>query len=302
MKRTGKKLTAWLLAAMIGITSAQLPTVSIYAQEQAQTLTDLPADNIGADIPENPATPPADGEETGGSDGASEIPAEQPGTPNDPAETPDDNPGIPESPDDKTESPDDGQQSENPGDSSETPSDKTETPDEEDDISDEGQTETPDEEGDETLDEELLETSDIEIPEAVSANALSADKPDNDLIEITLDLDGVYQFGGAPTEPEPPSFFTAEDETDPANLTAAGERLYQGMLQRTAKIELSDLNIDLSLANNLLTGILNEHPDLFFLRNKGIAFFLLHPEASHPLTLSTTMLFMPSVMLSTILH
>lgn len=65
MKRAGKKLTAWLLAAMIAITSAQLPDIPVYAQEQLQSLPDSPADNIGADTPADPSIPPANGEETG---------------------------------------------------------------------------------------------------------------------------------------------------------------------------------------------------------------------------------------------
>lgn len=60
MKRTANKLTALFLAAIVAITSAQFPAVPSYAQEQTETLPNLPEDTVGNKTPADQTAPPTD--------------------------------------------------------------------------------------------------------------------------------------------------------------------------------------------------------------------------------------------------
>lgn len=249
MKRTGKKLTAWLLAAMIVITSAQLPNTPVYAQEQAQELPNLPADTIETDTPADQTTPPAD-EDT---------------------DVPDDG--------QHPETPDDGQQPETPEeDQPETPSDNPETPD------DSQQPENPDEEQNDQPEEEPNEPSEKEIFETVSANALYTAPLGGESTEITLELDDVYQFGGSPTNKDTSALYAARSVEDPENLDAAIDYLYEQISLGNKVVDFSALkipfhndydsnhpntSIDAQTVTHLLTGLLNEHPDIFWFAKKA---------------------------------
>lgn len=244
MKRTAKKLTVWILAVLIIMTSVPFSALPAYAQEQAQTLPGLPADNIGADTPADQTTPPADDEETGAPDD------EQPGIPDETPETPGDN--QPEKPEKEPETPVDGQQTETPD---EEQLDTPETPGEE-------QADTPEEEP-EVLEEELLET--------ISANALYDGMPDGDILEGKLELQGVYQFGDAPTE-EGSSSYTTRPRKSPRTGLSIEEYLYQQIIEGrkntesngTVWIDISAYNLtDPEQLGRVFSGVLNENPDLY---------------------------------------
>lgn len=278
MKRTGKKLTAWLLAAMIAITSAQLPNTPVYAQEQAQELPNLPADTIGTDTPADQTTPPADEDTDVPDDG------QHPETPDDgqQPETPEED--QPETPSDNPETPDDSQQAETPDDGqTDAPGNKSETPD------DREQPENPDEEQNDHP-EEPNEPSEKEIFETVSANTLYTAPLDGESTEITLELDGVYQFGGSPTNKDTSALYAARSVEDPENLDAAIDYLYEQISLGNKIVDFSTLKIpfhndydssqpdkpsaDVQTVTHLLTGLLNEHPDIFwFMQQRNVSYY-----------------------------
>lgn len=245
MKRTGKKITAWLLAAMIAITSAQLPNTPVYAQEQAQELPNLPADTIGTDTPADQTTPPAD-EDT---------------------DVPDD--GL------HPETPDDGQQPETPEeDQPETPSDNPETPD------DSQQPENPDEEQNDQPEEEPNEPSEKEIFETVSANTLSANILAEESAQGQLELKGVYQFGDAPTEEDSASY-SSRPRKSPRNGLSIEEYLYQQLLEKrgqtaadgTVWVDISGYNLtDPDQLGRIFSGVLNENPDLYDVKKSSLPY------------------------------
>lgn len=250
MKRTAKKLTVWFLAALIIMTSAPFSALPAYAQEQAQTLTSLPADDIGTDTPADQTTPPADDEET-------DVPDD--GQPETPGETPE-TPGG-----DQTETPGDGQQPETPD------KEQTDTPE----APGEEQADTPEEEA-ETPEEALLET--------VSANTLSIDTADRDLVEIALELDGVYQFGGAPTNDVSSVTYAARAVEDPDELDTAINKIYEEIKGGNKIVDIASCGVpfyndynpsdpdksqDVQTVRHLLTGLLNKYPDIFWFKQRA---------------------------------
>lgn len=95
--------------------------------------------------------------------------------------------------------------------------------------------------------------------------------PDNDLEEPELqesmtetEIDGAYQFGGAPAERNNISVYSVSAQSDEAI-----EYLYQQILAREEKIDISAYDIPydssgLTILSSLVNGVLNEHPDLYF--------------------------------------
>ncbi len=73
-------------------------------------------------------------------------------------------------------------------------------------------------------------------------------------------LEGVYQFGGAPSARPVISVYSI------AAYSEAEEYIYQQMLLRNEKIDISQYNIPAAreALNSLVSGVLNEHPDLYF--------------------------------------
>ncbi|MCM1267906.1 MAG: InlB B-repeat-containing protein [Bacteroidales bacterium] len=179
MKRTGKKLTAWILAVLIAVTSAELPVIPAYAQEQEQALPELPAEK----------TPDEDAEN--GVSGNSTV-------------------------------------SGNSDDEQITP----------------------------------------------FLNPLSDDAADEEMASISLELEGVYQFGGAPTGSAPTSY-TSRPKKAPRSGDSIETYLYNQLRENRdnidsnsqATIDISSYNLslstDLDYLGRVYSGVLNEHPDLY---------------------------------------
>ncbi|MDE7179328.1 MAG: InlB B-repeat-containing protein [Lachnospiraceae bacterium] len=178
----------------------------------------------------------------------------------------------------------------------ETPADQTTPPDddEETDAPDDEQAETPDEEqldtpetpGEEQTDipEEEPDALEEELLETVSANALSIDKTDGELMEIALELDGVYQFGGSPTNDVSPVTYAARAVEDPDGLEAAIDEIYQQLKNGNKVVNITSCKVpfhddydpsdpdksqDLQTVNHLLTGLLNKYPDIFWFQQRA---------------------------------
>lgn len=85
-------------------------------------------------------------------------------------------------------------------------------------------------------------------------------------IIVTDELDGVYQFGDAPSG-QPGRARLARAVTSYSDSAEA--YVYQRMLAREERIDISNYNItDDATLSGLVSGVLNEHPDLYFV-NKG---------------------------------
>ncbi len=80
---------------------------------------------------------------------------------------------------------------------------------------------------------------------------------------IEAELNGAYQFGGVPTDNVVTVFSAAA-----ADVEAAQKHLYEKMLAREKTISLSTYNIPASDIAALMNGVLNEHPELYFVNKK----------------------------------
>lgn len=95
----------------------------------------------------------------------------------------------------------------------------------------------------------------------------------NDLIEtetqkmIMIDeLEGVYQFGSAPS-----LLVSNARQAQVTYSLDAEEYIYQQMLAHSQKIDILKYNIPATqeALNNLISGVLNEHPDLYFVSSQN---------------------------------
>lgn len=77
------------------------------------------------------------------------------------------------------------------------------------------------------------------------------------------ELEGVYQFGEAPPERESSGMKTVSTCT-----LGVEEYLYQQLKQHRSTIDISSYNIEKDSLQRLVSGVLNEHPDLYFVGKK----------------------------------
>ncbi|MDE7260131.1 MAG: Ig-like domain-containing protein, partial [Lachnospiraceae bacterium] len=119
--------------------------------------------------------------------------------------------------------------------------------------------------------EEGVEESDAGEPYVIGIS-------DNDLAEPDLretmtedELEGVYQFGGAPSKRGNLSVYS--ESVYSGESSEAIEYLYQQILARTERIDISAYNIPydssgVAILRSLVSGVLNEHSDLYFVESK----------------------------------
>lgn len=91
---------------------------------------------------------------------------------------------------------------------------------------------------------------------------------DNDLVEsepseiiMEGELTKAYQFGGAPSEKGDISVYSVFAQSDEVE-----EYLYLQMLNRNKSIDVSKYKISVDSWGDLVSGVLNEHPDLYFVQ------------------------------------
>lgn len=140
-------------------------------------------------------------------------------------------------------------------------SDAQEPSDEENPTADE---EAGEDEEKQAVEENEIEESGTEGPSVtgISDNALDESEPEKTMSED--ELEGVYQFGGAPSEDGAVSVYSASAQDDEVM-----EYLYREMLARNTMIDISgyDISSDDSgraVVKSWVSGVLNEHPDLYF--------------------------------------
>lgn len=150
---------------------------------------------------------------------------------------------------------------------------QTETPAEDDELSDQEtedseekppvEEENPEEEaGDESGEpEEGLPADDVSVSGndlQVSGNDLmSVGEPE---IWVDAELEGAYQFGGAPSADGGIALYAESAYTDEEIM----EYLYQQLKKRVTSIDVQKYNIPIDTVGDVFSGVLNEHPDLYY--------------------------------------
>lgn len=118
---------------------------------------------------------------------------------------------------------------------------------------------------------EILETPDsiVTLIPSVSDNYLNATteiETDSILIEECADMSGVYQNGALEvlnTETSDNDYIQLVDSQG-SNEAKAIDVLYRGMLAKKQSIDVSDYAIDKDRIAYLVSGIINEHPELYY--------------------------------------
>ncbi|MDE6662393.1 MAG: Ig-like domain-containing protein [Lachnospiraceae bacterium] len=234
MKLFSKKIIASIVALATVISSMQLPSYTVYAEETA-------GENVTVEFVQEDA---ADGEqfdvnqpdkETENAVGAIE---EEP-----------ENEGVSEADEADSETEDMSEGIEN----GEEVNDSEETDD----------SENPDSEED---------TDSLELPDAQKPNDtedIDQNNADGLIYEAEIELDGVYQFGGAPSEEalasDAPSLSIESDgAVEDVNGVSVEDYIYNELLKRTERINVTSYGIGSNSIFNVFVGVLNEHPDLYF--------------------------------------
>lgn len=117
---------------------------------------------------------------------------------------------------------------------------------------------------DDAVEEEAEDETDAPDTNEVHVSGISdndADSPDSQEIWMEAELDGAYQFGGSPTAKGNLSVYA-----ETAYSSEAEEYLYQQMRDRIETIDISAYKLDLEGTQNLVYGVLNEHPDLYYVK------------------------------------
>ena len=172
--------------------------------------------------------------------------------------------------------------------------DKTETEESQDKLKSEEANETQafteenTEIGTETQEEssELEETIDSEESEIESETKESETEYENktDLQEkvVKEELTGVYQFGEFPTDNNSISAYSVNLAVD-TNISELEEYLYQQMKERKETIDVESYQISIDKFGSIVSGILNEKADLYFV-NKGWSYSYLQSGGSSVVT------------------
>ncbi|MBD5523630.1 MAG: hypothetical protein HDR04_04275 [Lachnospiraceae bacterium] len=254
---SGKRILAGILTAVMVISSAQLPMSAVYAEEI--TVAKQENENGGPKQESEESSSSTDNTGTEDLDGNEGADVEEPSQSDDAAnaDTNEKNPS-----DEEAGQPSDGE------DSSDT---DVQEPSDGEDISDADAQEPSDEEETTESDDAAGEDGEDGIEESDTEGLYATGVSDNDLVEpelqevmIEAEIDGAYQFGGAPSKRGNLSVYSVSVQSD-----EAVDYLYQQMLAREEMIDISAYNIPydssgLNILGNLVSGVLNEHPDLYF--------------------------------------
>lgn len=124
--------------------------------------------------------------------------------------------------------------------------------------------------GDDTLADIENDLEEETETEQVSGNdlaksALSEEEAESEIVEAKIE--GVYQFGDVPEQETDGdiAFFSASDYA--AYADGVEEYLYQQMLKREGTIDITSYKVSISAWEGLVGGVINEHPDLYFVEN-----------------------------------
>lgn len=161
--------------------------------------------------------------------------------------------------------PTDGTEAEKPGGENMESPEETDSGTGEDDASPKPE-ETENTAEEETVSENTAETEDPEnMAEDVAENSAKAGL----LVETEIEIDGVYQFGDAPSDEggEGSIQLFSIDGIDTIQETGSAsieDYICQELLKRTEEINISDYGILKDAIGQIFSGVLNEHPELYY--------------------------------------
>ncbi|MBD5514777.1 MAG: hypothetical protein HDR06_09005 [Lachnospiraceae bacterium] len=253
---SGKRVLAGILTAVMVISSVQLPMGNVYAEELTASVQEdengNPKQESGEDLS---STDNLSTEDQGENEGAG---VENPSQSDDAADG---------------ENPADGEPGE-PSDGGGISDTDAQEPSDEEDISDTEAQEPSDEVNPSVEDDAASEDGEDGIEESDTGELYVTGISDNDLAEPDLqetmtedEIDGAYQFGDAPSKRGNLSVYSVSAQSDEAE-----EYIYQQMLARKEMIDISAYNIPydssgIAMLRGLVSGVLNEHPDLYFVES-----------------------------------
>lgn len=263
---SGKRILSGILAVMMVLSTAQFPGNISYAQEQPPAQESIVRE--GTDVQEDHEPGVDSGNEPSGEDSVMQPGTDKPedasgesgeGKEDDPAQTETPAEGEPfgeQSPAEGENEEISGEQPPAEGENEETPGEGEETPGEK----------AEDENGEPVV---ALPTDDVTISEndlQISGNSLmSVSEPE---VWEDAEIEGAYQFGGAPSADEGIALYAESAYTDEQIM----DYLYQQMKNRVTSIDVSQYDIpyettEPSKIKLLVSGTLNEHPDLYYVGN-----------------------------------
>ncbi len=259
-KMSWKRSLAGVLSAVMVFSTVQLPAGTAYAKEAAVTASEN--GNASGISGETDADESVQKNEPASGEDSSSIELQEPEEEQDSSDTETQEPGDGEDPSDtEVKEPEEEQ------DSSDT---ETQEPDEGEEPSDTEMQEPVDGEkpsgDDDAADEEAEDETDTSDANEVRVSGISdndADSPDSQEIWMEAELDGAYQFGGSPAAK---GNLLVYGET--AYSSEAEEYLYQQMRERIEMIDISAYRLDLEGTKNLIYGVLNEYPDLYYVKRE----------------------------------
>lgn len=234
-----RQIMAGLSAAVLLMTSLPQNNTYVYAVEQIEEQQSQAEEMTHAQTE-------SELEETG-----------HPSVENSPAETADDMENAePKEAEEKSDQ-EETKEAEEKSDQEETKEEKTDAPDGDGEKTDlEGETEKP-EESVETEESAKSENEDEEQETEYADETASQEQV------VKAELVGVYQFGDAPSERDGASTFSVELTAD-KDTTELEEYLYQQMKERKETIDVQKYGISADEIGSIVSGILNENPDLYF--------------------------------------
>lgn len=116
----------------------------------------------------------------------------------------------------------------------------------------------------------LEETMESEQESEIETSNIECENK-TDLQERTVEAEllGVYQFGGSPAENNRVSAYSINSVAN-TNIAELEEYLYQQMKARKEKIDVASYQINTEMMGKIVSGVLNENPDLYFV-NRGFS-------------------------------
>lgn len=270
---SGKRILSGILAVMMVLSTAQFPGNISYAQEQPPAQESIVRE--GTDVQEDHEPGVDSGNEPSGEDSVMQPGTDKPedasgesgeGKEDDPAQTETPAEGEPFG----EQSPAEGENEEISGEQMPSDGENEEIPGEEIPADGEGE-ETPEDKAEDENGEPdaALPTDDVTISEndlQISGNSLmSVSEPE---VWEDAEIEGAYQFGGAPSAEEGIALYAESAYTDEQIM----DYLYQQMKNRVTPIDVSQYDIpyettEPSKIKLLVSGTLNEHPDLYYVGN-----------------------------------
>lgn len=246
--KSGKRILAGILAAVTVLSSTQFPGTISYAEEPSPVQESISGEEPSVREDTSQQEPVQDQEE------AVEKP-EQPGA-EAPVSAPGENSESKEDDSVQTETPageeqPSGQETEEPEETWPADGEDEKNPDETVDENEETSAEFP--EDDMTVSENNLQ---------ISGNDLMAAEEQE--VWVKAELEGAYQFGDAPSEQGSASLYAVSAYAE-ADLM---EYLYHQMRARNKVISVGEYNISVSEVADVFSGVLNEHPDLYYVKKE----------------------------------